>query len=101
MPRVDGPFEVPERINDNAYEVNLPGDCGVLATFSTANLSAHQGNNYLADLRMKPSQQGEDDGIPFSQDIEEGPKSLVRSNVSSKVHVMAYILEKSHEGATG
>jgi len=34
MPRVDGPFEVLERVNDNAYKVNLPGDYGVSATFN-------------------------------------------------------------------
>ena len=28
MPRADGPFEVLERVNDNAYKVNLPGDYG-------------------------------------------------------------------------
>jgi len=29
MPKVDGPFEVLEKINDNAYKVDLLGDCGV------------------------------------------------------------------------
>jgi len=38
MPRADGPFEVLERINDNAYKVNLPGDYGVSATFNVADL---------------------------------------------------------------
>jgi len=33
MPRGDGPFEVHERINDNAYKVDLLGDHGVSATF--------------------------------------------------------------------
>jgi len=29
MPRVDAPFEILERINDNAYKINLPRDYGV------------------------------------------------------------------------
>jgi len=39
MPRVDGPFEVLKRVNDNAYKVNLPGEYGVSATFNVADLS--------------------------------------------------------------
>ena len=41
MPRDDGPFEVLERINDNACKVDLPGDYGVSATFNVADLSAY------------------------------------------------------------
>ena len=29
MPRADGPFDILERSNDNAYKVDLPGDYGV------------------------------------------------------------------------
>ena len=38
MPRANGPFEVLERVNDNAYKVNLPGEYGVSATFNVADL---------------------------------------------------------------
>jgi len=55
MPRADGPFEVLERINDNAYKVGLPGDYGVSATFNVADLKAYQDDDYLADLRIKYS----------------------------------------------
>jgi len=41
MPRADGPFEVLEYINDNAYKVDLPGDYGVSATFNIADLSCY------------------------------------------------------------
>ena len=73
----------------------MPGDYGVLATFNVADLSAYQADDHLTDLRIKSLQQGEDDGVPFSQDMEEGPKSPTRSNASSKVQAMAQILEKS------
>ena len=56
MPRDDGPFEVLERINDSAYEVDLPYDYGVSATFNVPDLSAYQADDYLADLRIKSSQ---------------------------------------------
>ena len=38
MPQGDGPFEIIEMINDNAYKVNLPGEYGVSATFNVADL---------------------------------------------------------------
>ena len=56
MPRDDGPFEVLERINDNAYRIDLPGDYGVSATFNVVDLKAYQDDNYLADLRIQLQQ---------------------------------------------
>jgi len=29
QPRGDGPFQVLERINDNAYKIDIPGEYGV------------------------------------------------------------------------
>jgi len=49
----------------------------------------------------KPKCMSKMDGAPFSQENEEGPKSLERSNVSSKVQAMAQILENSHGDASG
>jgi len=100
MPREDGPFEVLEKMNDNAYKVDLLGDYWVSATFNIADLSTYQADDYLDDLRIKSSQQGEDDRVPLSQDIEEGTKSLARYNASSKVQPMAHNREKSHKDAT-
>jgi len=57
MTRADGPFEVLERINDNAYKVDLPGFHGVLATFNVVDLSPYPANDYLADLRTKNQDQ--------------------------------------------
>jgi len=39
MPRKDGPFKIMERINDNAYKVDLPGEYGVSVTFNVVDLS--------------------------------------------------------------
>jgi hypothetical protein len=38
QPRVDGPFQILERINENAYKVDLPGEYGVTATFNVCDL---------------------------------------------------------------
>jgi len=50
MPRADGPFEVLEKIDDNAYKVDLPRDYRVSPTFNVANLSAYQADDYLEDF---------------------------------------------------
>ncbi|XP_071901035.1 uncharacterized protein [Coffea arabica] len=39
LPRGDGPFQVLERINDNAYKLELPGEYGVHANFNVSDLS--------------------------------------------------------------
>ena len=100
MPQADGPFKVLERINDNAYKVDFLGDYGVLTTFNVADLSPYQAHDYLTNLRIKSFQQGENDGVPLSQDKEEGPISIIRSNASSKVQALTHILQKSQEGAS-
>ena len=41
LPRGDGPFQVVERINDNAYKSDLPGEYGVHATFNVSDLSPY------------------------------------------------------------
>jgi hypothetical protein len=58
LPRGDGPFQVMERINDNAYKLDLPGEYGVSASFNVADLSPF---DVGADLRTNPSQEGKND----------------------------------------
>lgn len=65
MPRAEGPFEVLEKVNDNAYKVDLLGDFRVPATFKVADLSPYFPDDYLVDLRITSSEQGED-GVPSS-----------------------------------
>ena len=43
MPRADGPFKVLEKINDDAYKLELPVDFGVSPTFHIANLKPYLG----------------------------------------------------------
>jgi hypothetical protein len=56
LPRGDGPFQVVERINDNAYKLDLPGEYGVSASFNVADLSSFDVGD---DLRANHSQEGE------------------------------------------
>jgi hypothetical protein len=40
MPRGGGLYQIIERINDNAYKVDPPGEYGVSVTFNVSNLSS-------------------------------------------------------------
>ncbi|KAL4386530.1 hypothetical protein GQ457_09G017590 [Hibiscus cannabinus] len=55
LPRGDGPFQVLEKVNDNAYKLDLPGDYIVSATFNVSDLSPYDNS---ADLRTNPFQEG-------------------------------------------
>lgn len=39
QPRADGPFQVLERINDNAYKIELPSHYNASTTFNVVDLS--------------------------------------------------------------
>lgn len=60
MPRVVGPFKIIEKINNNAYKLELPPEFGVSPTFNIANLKPIFGEDEL-ELRTTPLQDGEDD----------------------------------------
>jgi hypothetical protein len=55
LPRRDGPFQVLERINDNAYKLDLPGEYNVSATFNVTDLSPFDVGD---DLRANPFSRG-------------------------------------------
>ena len=52
LPRGDRPFQVFERINDNAYKLDLPGEYSVNATFNVSDLSPFDVGD---DLSTNPS----------------------------------------------
>ena len=70
MPRGDGPFQVLERINDNAYKIDLPPEYQVHNTFNVCDLSREETveDDNDPNLRTNSLQDGEDDmGIPSSR----------------------------------
>ena len=101
MPRADRPFEVLERVNDNAYKVDLPGEYEVSATFNVADLSPYYSDASPQDLRVKSFQQGEDDGILPSQDQGHEDSSLTCPRTRSQVKRMAHILEEEQASTNG
>jgi len=54
QPRGNGPFQVLERINDNAYKIDLSSEYNVSSTFNVADLSLFDVDDE-PDLRTNPS----------------------------------------------
>ncbi|PHT84388.1 hypothetical protein T459_12831 [Capsicum annuum] len=63
IPRGDGPFQVLERINDNAYKIDLPPEYQVHNTFNMCDLSpiATVEDEHPPNLRTNSLQYGEED----------------------------------------
>jgi len=58
QPRGNDPFQVLERINDNAYKIDHPGEHGVSATFNVADLTLFDTD---FDSRSNPFEERGDD----------------------------------------
>jgi hypothetical protein len=58
-PRGDGPFQILEKINDNAYKVDLPGEYNVSATFNVSDISPFDVGE---DSRSNPFEERANDG---------------------------------------
>ena len=79
LPWGDGPFQVIERINDNAYKIELPGMYGVSATFNVVDLNPFDvGDGW--DSRTNPSQERENDMNHDQRiSIPQGPITKTRA----------------------
>ena len=58
MPRADGPFKILEKINNNAYKLELPTDFWVSPTFNIADLKPYLGDEDELESRMTPVLEG-------------------------------------------
>ncbi|KAL1189313.1 hypothetical protein V5N11_014316 [Cardamine amara subsp. amara] len=61
MSRVDGPFKIVKRINDNAYQLDLQGKYNVSSSFNVSDLIPFVADE--SDLRSNPFQEEGDDAI--------------------------------------
>jgi hypothetical protein len=61
MPRADGSFKIIEKINDNAYKLELPPEFGVSPTFNISDLKPYLGEEDTLESRTTLIQEGEDD----------------------------------------
>ena len=79
LPRGDGPFQILERINDNAYKLDLLGEYGVSATFYVSDLSPFDAGD---NLRTNPSQEEGND-----EDVGSKSKSTWDETYSDPIQV--------------
>ncbi|CAL1394937.1 unnamed protein product [Linum trigynum] len=102
LPRDDGPFQVLSLINDNSYNIDLPGEYGVSATFDVAALAPFL--EYDLDLRANPLQvEGGDEGISTKAIsiptlVREEPDPVTRIQVKAfKGQLQAYLAPEHHQ----
>ena len=95
-PRGDGPFQILEKINDNAYKVDLPGEFNVSASFNVANLSPFDVGD---DSRLNPFEERGNDksyAVPIEKDplvVPDGP--ITRSRAKKIKEAMAGLVKST------
>ena len=92
MPRADGPFKVLEKINDNAYKLELPADFTVSPSFNVADLTPYLGEDDEFSSRTTSIQEGGDD-----EDIATaiGPVTRARAR-QLNYQVLSFLADSSN-----
>ncbi|KAI5652948.1 hypothetical protein M9H77_30135 [Catharanthus roseus] len=72
-----GKFQILEKINENAYKVDLPGHCNVSATFNISDLSLFDIGD--GDSRKNPFQEGEDDVNRVDMQEHQGVVTIAKA----------------------
>jgi hypothetical protein len=73
MPRAAGPYKILEKINDNAYKLELPPEFRVSPTFNITDLKPYLGEEDELESRTTPLQEGEDDEDITPMDTNNTP----------------------------
>ena len=82
-PRRDGPFQVQERINDNAYKLDLPSEYNISATFNVFDLSPFDVGD---DSRTNPfEERGNDENYKAFKDLLHVPVGPITKARSKKI----------------
>jgi hypothetical protein len=74
MPRAAGPYKILEKINDNAYKLELPPEFGISLTFNISDLKPYLGEEDELESRTTPLQEGEDDEDITPMDTNNTPQ---------------------------
>ena len=96
QPREDRPFQVLERINDNAYRIDIPGEYGVSSSFNVVDLTPFVAYDDFEHLRVNSFQEGENDENPKTSQIQEPmTRSRTKQLVDTLQQMVAGILNKA------
>ena len=83
MPRVDGPFQILKKINENAYQLDLQGKYDISSSFNVSDLSSFLVDD--PDLWSNPFEEGGND-VPQSEDqsmeSDQNEDQNVRNNAT-------------------
>jgi translation initiation factor IF-1 len=100
-PRGDGPFQILEKINDNAYKVDLPGEYKASATFNVFDLSPFDVGE---DSRSNPFEERGNDGNqggPSLKDRSQVPdRPITRSRAKNIKEAMQGLVQFTWEEAS-
>ena len=83
MPRAAGPYKIIEKINDNAYKLELSPEFGVSPTFNIVDLKPYLGEEDELESRMTPFQEGEDDEDITPSDAPADPPTIMQHVVTA------------------
>ena len=64
QPRGDRPFQVLERISDNGYKIDIPGEYGVSSSFNVSDLAPFVTSGDSKDLKANAFQEEGNDENP-------------------------------------
>ena len=78
MPRAAGPYKIIEKINDNAYKLELPPEFRVSPTFNIADLKPYLGEEDELESRTTQFQEGEDDEDITPLDVPADPPTVMQ-----------------------
>jgi hypothetical protein len=82
MPRADGPFKIIEKINDNAYKLELPPEFRVSPIFSISDLRPYLGEEDELESRTTPIQEGENDKNITLSDTHNPPPLVIQGPIT-------------------
>jgi len=96
QPRGDGSFQVLERIDDNAYKINIPGEYGVSSSFNVVDLTPFVAGGDSEDLRANAFQERGNDENPKTIQIH-GP--ITRSRTKKSEDTLQQMVSNIHDKA--
>jgi hypothetical protein len=99
-PRGDGPFRVLERINDNAYHLELPGEFNISSSFNVADLSPFHVDEDDAPMMEHLQEGGNDEGIKPMESNRPMTRARARKLREQLGETVAEVLSKEEKASS-